>query len=56
MQQPSNPSAHGRGEQDPPPAAERGRLKGAPLDGVTADNPAHPKTPAGVRPPRPAER
>ncbi len=38
-----------------PPAEAKGRLKGAPLDGVTADNPAHPKAGSSGKPPRPAD-
>ena len=41
---------------DDPPAEAEGPLKGAPLDGVTADNPAEPKGEPGRDPPRPGAR
>ena len=39
--------------RDDPPAKAKGPLKGAPVDGATADNPAHPKGEPGRDPPRP---
>ncbi len=45
-----------RRQGDDPPAKATGRLRGAPVDGATADNPAHPKRDPGRDPPRPGSR
>ena len=45
-----------RREGEEPPTDATGPLEGAPVDGVTADNPAHPKAEPGRDPPRPSAR
>ncbi len=44
-----------RGKDEPPAKAE-GPLKGAPVDGATADNPENPKGEPGRDAPRPGAR
>ena len=55
MQDQAKQTGHER-RADDPPARATGPLKGVPLDGVTADNPAHPKGEPGRDPPRPGSR
>ena len=54
--QDDNKQPHERPPANDGPAKAEGSLEGAPVDGVTADNPAHPKGEPGRDPPRPGTR
>ncbi len=54
--QDDNKQPHERPPATDRPAKAEGSLEGAPVDGVTADNPAHPKGEPGRDPPRPGTR